>query len=131
MLIELQELSSDGSHVDNVEHVCLPWGNVELCVLTLVDQGRIWNWLCTIIVVGGQVVVDQVRCLNVVHISERQRILSIDLAIVFQYCVVANDERAAESICESLLDSNKWRQRVAYQCTGHRHVRGTSMYLIA
>lgn len=98
MLVKLEELPSDGSHIDNVEHVCLPWDNVEHGVLTLVDQGRIWNGFCPVVVVCRQVVVDQIRRLNVVHVSESQRILSVNTAIVCQCCVIANDDGATESI---------------------------------
>ena len=58
MLIELEELAGEGSHVDNVEHVCFPRGDVEHGVLAFVDQRSIWNRLGTIVVIRRQVVVN-------------------------------------------------------------------------
>lgn len=129
MLVELEELPSNGSHIDNVEHICHPWDNAELGVLPLVNQGRIWDGFCPVVVVCRQVVVDQIRRLNMVHISESQRIFSVNAAIVCQCCVIADDDRTTESIWTLILDDGKQRDlKVAYQCTGRLHVRGTSMY---
>jgi len=128
VLVKLKELPSESSHIDNVEHVCLPWGNAELDILTLVDQSRIRNRLCSVVVVCRQIIVDQIRRLNVVHVRERQGILSINAAIVCQCCVIADNDGAAESIYRRMLDADKLRDaKVAYQGTGRQHARGTSM----
>jgi hypothetical protein len=42
----------------------------------------------------------------VVQVSERQRILSIDAAIVCQGCIIADNDRATESIYTQMLDGN-------------------------
>lgn len=98
VLIKLEVLSSESSHIDNVEQVCLPRCHSEFNILSFVDQGRVWYWLGTTGVICRKEVIDQIRCFNVVYVGEGQDDFLIDVAVVVQLIGVSDSDRTTETI---------------------------------
>jgi hypothetical protein len=104
VLIKLKVLWREGPHVDNMEEVCLSWGDRKWDVLCFVDQNGIWHRLAAIVVlciVHGLIIIDQTRGLIMVEVAQGQSIFVVNAIRRIHIC---DDERASESI--NVLSTN-------------------------
>ena len=104
MLIKLKVLWREGSHVDNMEEVCLSGCDRKWDVLCFVDQNGIWHRLAAIVVLciaHGLIIIDQTRGLIMVEVAQGQSIFVVNAIRRIHIC---DDERASESI--NVLSTN-------------------------
>ena len=98
MSTKLKPLRGIRSHVNDVEEVSLSRNDWKLDILCFVDKVCVWNWLratIVVLVVRGQIVVDEKWCLIVVEIRESQD----GLVVIFEGSSrVVNDHGPSESI---------------------------------
>ena len=98
MLIKLKVLWREGSHVDNMEEVCLSGCDRKWDVLCFVDQNGIWHRLAAIVVLciaHGLIIIDQTWGLIMIEVAQGQSIFFVNAIRRIHIC---DDERASESV---------------------------------
>jgi hypothetical protein len=71
MLVKLEILCSKTSHVDDSEEICLALLNIDVLVLSTINESRIWDWLRAAmqdLIQGRLVIIYQVRGLSMIPI---------------------------------------------------------------
>jgi len=133
VLIKFKILSSESSHVDNTEKVVPIGFNVEMHILSLINESCIrhrFGASVEFFIDWGLEESNQWRGLVMVPIRERQHYLFIDLGSVW-CCRIMDDYRTSEAICgQGISASSRELSKVAYQCIGLPYVNDTNTSLV-